>query len=169
MRSRLKTEFDGFCRQTAGKVRAYMFCACRSRADAEDLVQECYLRALRGWGMYNGRGSREAWLFGIARRTCADWYRKKSRKSAAAGLASLDDIEADSGGRANADRIEAVWGAIGELGAEQGEVVRLRFAADLSYAEMAAVLGVPVGTVRSRLHRGLKTIREKLKEQEDGT
>lgn len=169
MRGRFKIEFDGLWTQTAANVRAYMFCASGSWTDADDMVQDCYLRALWGWGQFDGRGSREAWLFGIARRTCADWYRRKMRRRAEVGLASLDDIEVDSGRQPNADRIEAVWDAIGELGAEQGEVVRLRFAADLSYAEMAAVLGVPVGTVRSRLHRGLKTIREKLKEKEDGT
>lgn len=169
MRSRLKTEFDELWAQTAGKVRAYMFCACGSWTDADDMVQDCYLRALRGWGQFDGRASRQAWLFGIARRTRADWYRRKSRKSAAVSVGNLDDIESGSGQGQSANRIELVWGAIKELGAEQSDVVRLRFAADLSYAEIAEVLGIPVGTVRSRLHRGLKTIRQKLKEQENET
>lgn len=169
MRSKFKMEFDELWIQTAGKVRAYMFYACGSWPDADDMLQDCYLRALRGWCQFDGRASRQAWLFGIARRTCADWFRTKKRKGAAANSANLDDFEDGLLERSSADRIEAVWGAIKDLNAEQSEVVQLRFAADLSYAEIAQALGIPVGTVRSRLHRGLKAIREKIKEQEDGT
>ena len=169
MRSKFKMEFDELWAQTASKVRAYMFCACGSWPDADDMLQDCYLRALRGWHQFDGRASRQAWLLGIARRTCADWFRTKRRKGVPVGLAKLDDCEDGLLKRSSADRIEAVWGAIKELNAEQSEVVHLRFAADLSYAEIGQALGIPVGTVRSRLHRGLKAIREKIKEQEDET
>ncbi|MHC4284787.1 MAG: RNA polymerase sigma factor [Planctomycetota bacterium] len=163
MRSRLKMEFDQIWTQTAGKVRAYMFCACGSWTDADDMMQNCYLRALRGWEKFDRRGSRQAWLFGIARRTRADWYRKKRRKSAAVSVANLDDFESASHERSDADRTEAVWAAVKGLGAEQSHVLHLRFAAGLSYAEIAGALNIPVGTVRSRLYRGLKTIREQIK------
>lgn len=169
MRSRFKIEFDELWSRTAAKVRAYMFCAAGSWNDADDMVQDCYLRALRGWGQFDGRASREAWLFGIARRTRADWYRKKMRKSAAVSVADLDELDGGLSEGEDANRINKVWDAIGDLGAEQGEVVHLRFAAGLGYAEIARVLGVPIGTVRSRLHRGLKTIREKVKDKEDET
>ncbi len=169
MRSRFKIEFDKLWLQTAGKVRAYMFCAAGSRSDADDMVQDCYLRALRGWGQFDGRASRQAWLFGIARRTRADWYRKKMRKSAAVSMANMDELDGGLREAEDANRINKVWDAIRELGAEQGEVVHLRFAAGLGYAEIAHTLGIPVGTVRSRLHRGLKAIREKVKEKEDET
>ena len=167
MKSRFKTEFDELWAQTAAKMRSYMYCAAGSWTDADDMVQDCYLRALRGWAQFDGRASRQAWLFGIARRTRADWYRKKNRKSVAASVANLDDLDGSLSERSNVDRFERVWDAVGELGAEQGEVVHLRFAADLSYAEIARVLGVPIGTVRSRLHRGLKAIREKIKDKKD--
>lgn len=169
MRSVLKMEFDQLWSQTAGKVRAYMFCACGNWTDADDMVQNCYLRALGGWENFDRRGSRQAWLFGIAKRTCADWFRTEKRKSAAVGLANLDDLEGSWHERADVERIDAVWTAVKELGAEQGEVVHLRFAAGLSYAEIAGALDIPVGTVRSRLHRGLKAIREKVKGYEDET
>ena len=169
MSSRFKIEFDELWARTAADVRAYMFCAAGSWNDADDMVQDCYLRALRGWGQFDGRASREAWLFGIARRTRADWYRKKRRKSAAVSMANMDELDGGFGEGEDANRINIVWDAIGELGAEQGEVVHLRFAAGLGYAEIASVLGVPIGTVRSRLHRGLKSIREKVKDKEDET
>ena len=167
MRSRFKTEFDELWAQTAANVRAYMFCAAGSWTDADDMVQDCYLRALRGWGQFDGRASRQAWLFGIARRTRADWYRRKIRKSAAVSVENLDGLEGDLSEAEDANRIDKVWDAVGELGAEQSEVVHLRFAAGLGYTEIARVLGVPIGTVRSRLHRGLKVIRKKVKDKED--
>lgn len=169
MRSVLKMEFEQLWFQTAGKVRAYIFCACGNWADADDMVQDCYLRALRGWEKFDRRGSRQAWLFGIAKRTCADWFRTKKRKVTVVCLANPDDFEGGWHERADVERIEAVWAAVKELGAEQGEVVHLRFAAGLSYAEIAGALDIPVGTVRSRLHRGLKAIREKVKDKEDET
>jgi RNA polymerase sigma-70 factor (ECF subfamily) len=169
MKSRFKIEFDELWAQTAAKVRAYMYCAAGSWTDADDMAQDCYMRALRGWGQFDGRASRQAWLFGIARRTRADWYRKKMRKSAAVSVANLDDLDSGLSERSNVDRYETVWDAIKELGAGQSEVVHLRFAAGLGYVEIARVLGVPIGTVRSRLHRALTAIREKIKDKEDET
>jgi len=167
MRSRFKIEFDELWAQTSAKVRAYMYCAAGSWSDADDMVQDCYLRAVRGWGQFDGRASRQAWLFGIARRTRADWYRKKNRKSAAVSTANPDVVDGGSQEGVDADKINMIWNAVEELGAEQGEVVHLRFAAGLGYAEIARVLDIPIGTVRSRLHRALKTIREKIKDKED--
>jgi len=161
-------EFESVWMQTAGKVRAYMFCACGSWADADDLLQDCYLRALRGWQQFEGTGSRQAWLFGIAKRTCVDWFRRKSRENVTVGLENIE-LSDDVSSRVDTDEIEEVWGAVKGLKAEYAEVIHLRFAAGLSYAETAQVLSVPVGTVRSRLHRGLKAVREKIKGQENGT
>ena len=167
MRSKLKTEFEEVWAQTSANVRAYMFCAAGNWNDTDDMVQDCYLRALRGWGQFEGRASRHAWLFGIARRTRADWYKKKMRKGVAVSAGNPDVVDSGSDEVENADRINMVWDAVGELGSEQGEVVHLRFAAGLGYAEIARVLEIPIGTVRSRLHRALKTIREKVKDKDD--
>ena len=168
MTSGFRAEFEKFWADTAGKVRAYMFCACASWTDTDDLVQDCYLRALRGWGQFNGRGSRQAWLFGIARRTRADWFRQKNRKGITVGLenANKPGVSLE---RPHTEQIESIWKALRRLDAEQSEVIHLRFAAGLSYVEIAKTLGIPVGTVRSRLHRGLKAIRKKIEEQENET
>ena len=168
MTDAVRKEFEQFWAETVGKVQAYMFCACANWADADDLSQECYLRALRGWGQFNGKGSRQAWLFAIARRTCADWFRQKRKGRTVIDIDNVSEPR-DVSEKSDAEQVEAVWGAIKELKAEQSEVVHLRFAAGLNYAEIAQALGVPVGTVRSRLHRSLKAIREKIGEQEDET
>ena len=166
MASKFRAEFERFWADTVSNVRAYMFCACRNWNDADDLSQECYLRALRGWNQFDGKGSREAWLFVIAYRTRIDWFRQKKRKRIAIGLENINEpgvSKVDS----YTDRFESIWSAIGSLDDEQNEVIHMRFAAGLSYAEIAKALGIPVGTVRSRLHRGLKAVREKIKEQKN--
>jgi len=167
MAQRLEREFRWFWEQTRDRVRAYMFCACSNATDADDLAQECYLRALRNWGCFNGKGTRQAWLFAIARNTQVDWFRKRGREARL--TASNEGHRAHETSEPVADDIEAVWKAVSNLGTEYQEAIHLRFAADLSYAEIAETLGVPVGTVRSRLHRGLKAVRERTKEQDHGT
>ena len=163
-----KREFREFWTRTAGKVRAYMYCASESWADADDMTQDCYLRALRGWSQFDGRASRQAWLFAIARRTRADWFRQKKRQSAAVHLQDLTRLSEVPAGP-NAENIEKIWDAVRNLTAEHSQVIHMRYAAGLSYAEIAQALGAPIGTVRSRLHRGLKDIREHIGEPEDET
>jgi RNA polymerase sigma-70 factor (ECF subfamily) len=164
MAGNVKNEFQEFWIQTSGKVRAYMFCACRNWADADDLAQDCYLRALRGWGQFDGSANRQGWLFGIARRTRVDWFRKKKREGTTVGSENLDEFSMVASEEPDADNIERMWDTIRGLKAQQSQVIHLRFAAGLSYADMAQALGVPIGTVRSRLHRALKDIRKKIRE-----
>ena len=161
-------EFHDFWILTAGKVRAYMYCASASWADADDMTQDCYLRALRGWRQFDGRSSRQAWLFTIARRTRADWFRQKKREIAAVNLQDTERLR-QVAAEPNAGNIEKVWDAVRNLKAEHNQVIHMRFAAGLSYAEIAHALGVPIGTVRSRLHRGLRDIRERIGEQPNET
>ena len=166
MTQRFESQFRRFWEQTRDRVRAYMFCAVSNTSDADDLAQECYLRALRNWDRFDGTGTRQAWLFAIARNTQIDWFRKRKRQ---ARLVASDEARRTCEAFRHDDDIEAIWKAVGNLGAEYQETIHLRFAADLSYAEIAALLGVPVGTVRSRLHRGLNAVREHLEERENET
>lgn len=162
----LQNEVASFWEQTRDRVRAYMFCACSNTSDADDLAQECFLRALRNWSRFEGKGSRQAWLFAIARNTQVDWLRKRRRD---ARLADPGAYVLCGTLQTAPDDVETVWKTVRDLGAEYREVIHLRFAADLSYVEIAEMLGVPIGTVRSRLHRGLKAVREKIEERENGT
>ena len=162
MTGEFKQEFREFWIKTASKVRAYMFCACESWTDADDMTQDVYMRALRGWYQFNGKASRQAWLFGIAKRTRSDWFRKKRRENLAVSLDSHEKFKQVISDNTDADETEKVWDAVRKLDDEQSQVVHLRFAAGLSYAQIAHALGIPIGTVRSRLHRGLKGIRKQI-------
>jgi RNA polymerase sigma-70 factor (ECF subfamily) len=138
-----------------------MFCACSNASDTDDLAQECYLRALRNWDLFGGRGSRQAWLFAIARNTQIDWFRRKTRHAAALDQERIARAEPVTSAPGEADMI---WEIVESLEGGHKEVIHLKFAAGLSYAEIADVLKVPIGTVRSRLHRGLKELRRRIKE-----
>ncbi len=156
-------EFIEFWQQTWDRVRAYMFCACRNSSDADDLTQDCFMRALRSWGDFQGTGTRRAWLFAIARSTTVDWIRRQRRQRRAVEKhQGADRCEVAAGPRL--DDAEAIAQAVQRLALDQQEVVHLRFAADLSYAEIAELLKVPIGTVRSRLCRGLQTVRKLVEE-----
>ncbi len=167
MAGNLRAEFQEFWTRTVSKMRAYMFCACQDWSDADDMTQDCYLRALRGWGQFNGSASREAWLFGIARRTSVDWFRRKQRQAVAISGQGADELSKVEQAEPAGQNIEKVWDAVKSLNPEQSQVISMRFAAGLSYAQIAQALGIPVGTVRSRLHRGLKDIRGRIGRSDD--
>ena len=169
MKDRYTKEFQEFWIRTAAKVRAYMFCACENWNDADDLTQDCCLRALRAWGQFDGRASRQAWLFGIARRTRVDWYRQKKRQGSALSRENIDELQKAGTTKPDINQIEKIWDTVKDLNPEQSEVIHLRFAAGLNYSQIAHTLGIPIGTVRSRLHRGLKAVKEIVGELENGT
>src|SRR5947207_391319 len=135
-----------------------------STVDAEDVVQEACIRALAGIGTFGG-GSARAWLLAIVRNTCFTWLAKHRPKSLvlagdAAALAEMGDggshgeTEPSPEARliAKADT-EALASAIAALPNPYREVVILRDINGLSYREIAAMIGIPIGTVMSRLAR----------------
>ena len=169
MKDKFANEFQEFWTQAAGKVRAYMYCVCENSADADDMAQDCCLRALKAWEQYDGRASRQAWLFGIAKRTRVDWLRKKKRENTITDSKKLETQSEVTSEETNINKIDKVWDTVKNLNPEHSEIIHLRFAAGLSYEQIAHTLEIPIGTVRSRLHRGLKAIKENVGDLENGT
>ena len=138
----------------------------RNDHDAEDLVQAAYLRALRffsGNRMANDR----AWLLTIVRNTCYTWLEQKRAR----GTATPFDEEIHGGGSdamdperqlLRKDQKQSVRRAMEELPPELREVVVLREMEGLSYKEIAAIAGIPQGTVMSRLARARERLRQRL-------
>jgi RNA polymerase sigma-70 factor (ECF subfamily) len=127
--------------------------------DAEDLVQDAYLRALKFFSGYYGGDSR-AWLLTIVRNTCYTWLQ---RNRAQPLTEPIDDQLEEELGLDFADpealllqRVDSqmVRDALRELPVEFREVVVLRELEALSYKEIAAIVDIPIGTVMSRLKRG---------------
>ena len=141
------------------------------RALAEDLAQETFLRTLRAIGQYQYPRPFKPWLYAIATNLARDYYKQAEIRHAD----SAGDVEADSEasrhGSGPEDQVIAemearnVAAAIGALPAHQREAVILRYYQDLSLAEIAETLGVPVGTVKSRLSLGLRRLRAILGEE----
>lgn len=116
----------------------------------EDVLQETFIAIWRSAGRYQGRGEVGAWMWGIARKQAAMWLRKQGRPAA-----SLQPRDAEDPG-ATAARTVDLAGAlevVGPEGSEQRELVRLVFIEDRSVAEVAAHLGIPPGTVKSRVYK----------------
>ncbi len=137
---------------------------------AEDLAAETFARALAGYGSFDpARGAVRAWLFGIATNLVHDHRRSEARRLRAyvreAGRAAPADAGADAAGRldAAAQAGRAVV-AIAGLAPADRDVLLLVAWGELSYEEVAGALGVPVGTVRSRLHRARAAVRKHLEE-----
>jgi RNA polymerase sigma-70 factor (ECF subfamily) len=119
---------------------------------AEDLLQETFWQAARRPDRLRRVQSPRAWLFAIARNLAATAVRRQRRtqplpESVAAPAARPDP------------RVERAHQAIAGLPEGLREALELRLCDDLSYAEIAAILDIPVGTVRSRLHHGLRRVR----------
>lgn len=119
--------------------------------DADDLTQETYLRAFRALPSFEGRASARTWLLGIARRACADHLRTVVRRrrldERLAAQAYTDRPYPDPAGHLGAADL------LRRLPTDRREAFVLTQVLGLSYAEAAAVAGVPVGTIRSRVAR----------------
>ena len=151
----------------------------RNEHDAEDIVQDAYLRALKYFDGYRGDGdtSARAWLLAIVRNT-AHSSRKRGRIDALTtefddtehSLAAMDDRPGDARERGDArgDAKETLDRALDRLPPEFREAIVLRELQGLSYKEISAVAGVPVGTVMSRLSRARTRLQEALQQEEGG-
>jgi len=135
-------------------------------ADAEDVVQETLLGAYRGLRAFEGRASVRTWLAAILIRQAAlrrRHERKRMAASAQAATAVEGSRQAPSAATAADARID-VTAAIQGLSRDHREVIVLRELHGMSYDEMAQALGVPRGTVESRLWRARRQLQERLKE-----
>jgi RNA polymerase sigma-70 factor (ECF subfamily) len=149
----------------------------RDPSDAEDLVQETYLRAFRSLDRFQAGTNLRAWLFKIMTNAFINEYRKRSRQPR---NASLDDVEEyylyahliDSGIQPAVTGPEeevlanitddAVVRALEELSDDFRQVVLLADVEGFAYREIAEILNIPIGTVMSRLHRARRRLQHSL-------
>jgi RNA polymerase sigma-70 factor (ECF subfamily) len=137
-----------------------------NRAEAEDVAQEAFVRAHRALGGFRGDAKLSTWLYAITSRLCLNRLASGERRMARQGEDALLRLS-DAGPRPDAalERREletALGRAIAELPEDRRIVVVLRDLEGLSYEEIAQVLELELGTVRSRLHRARAELKEKL-------
>ncbi|MBT3191747.1 MAG: sigma-70 family RNA polymerase sigma factor [Verrucomicrobia bacterium] len=153
--------------------------ACRlvGTADADDVVMDTYLKAWKALPRFGERASLKTWLYRITRNCGLDLIRSRSRRPAFVlqgnderenPLENLpdetqrlpgEDLERD-------ELVDCVKAAMSRLPPKHRLALQLRFTDDLSYGEMAAVMGVSIGTVMSRLFNGKRKLRKILEEAE---
>ncbi|MCP1387955.1 sigma-70 family RNA polymerase sigma factor [Corynebacterium sp. TA-R-1] len=149
----------------------------RNPQDAEDLVQETYLKAYNAFDSFTPGTNLKAWLYRIMTNTYINTYRKKQRRPLVTSAEDVTDSQLytssshDSAGLESAE-VEAlklmpnsrISEALNALNEDYRMVVYYADVEGLAYKEIAEVMDIPLGTVMSRLHRGRKQLREMLKD-----
>ncbi|MBL7792537.1 MAG: sigma-70 family RNA polymerase sigma factor [Saprospiraceae bacterium] len=141
--------------------------------DANDLVQDTYMRAYRAIGTFQSGTNAKAWLFQILKNAFINLYRKRSKRPVHVDYEEVALVQRENEGpKAGYDDLrteifdnlmgDEVTNALNSLSVNFRVVVLLSDIGDFSYEEIAAILGIPVGTVRSRLFRARNLLKEKL-------
>lgn len=135
----------------------------RDGEDAEDLTALTFLKVFLAYDQFVGESKRSlrAWIFRIAENLVVDYYRAAAKERRAlslekAALRGVDEREVES----QVETAETLRWAIGQLRPRHREVITLRFVEGYRYEEIAGILGLPLGTVQSRLHRALRQLGE---------
>lgn len=142
-------------------------------ADADDLLQETFLKAYRFWDKYEPGTNIRAWLFRIMKNSYINRYRKETKEPTTVDYDEVENFYTAVKDRASEpnDLQESLYGnlldddvasAVADLPEDFRTVVILCDIEGLSYEEIADFVDIPLGTVRSRLHRGRKLLRERL-------
>jgi RNA polymerase sigma-70 factor (ECF subfamily) len=139
------------------------------RDDADDVTQDTLVRAWRALPAFRGDASARTWLLGIARRACADHIRGQVRRRRLVGLAAMPDrstpsraLAAEPGGAGSVRQL------VDDLREDRRSAFVLTQVIGCSYEEAAAVCGVPIGTIRSRVARAREQLTTALRESETG-
>jgi RNA polymerase sigma-70 factor (ECF subfamily) len=149
----------------------------RNRADAEDLVQDTFVKALRFSDRFTPGTNLKAWLYTILHNTWRNRRRDAGRDAVEIDSPTVDEAASLPGGPVALETPERILlrealdvelqAALDELPEAFREAVWLRDVEEFSYAEMAEMLGIPIGTVMSRISRGRRMLYERLQATHD--
>ena len=163
--------FEVFYDRHGGVAYSLAYRIVGERAAAEDVTQEAFVSIWRSGARYDrARGSVRSWTLGIVRNRAIDLLRSRSGRTPKLGFddeaaheqrqtGEFTDTEA-----LRRETAEELRGALGELPGEQSKVIELAYFGGFSQSEIAAMLGLPLGTVKGRMRLGLEKIRGQLAE-----
>lgn len=158
--------FDQIMNLYADRLYNYILRMVGSPTDAEDLLQEVFLRAYQGLPNFDRRASLSTWLYRIATNLCIDHQRKRARRVQTVSYSAWEDEEGEGGAwefpdlqtpnpmeaALNHELQQVVEHAVAALSPKLKTVLLLYDVEELSYEEIARVLNIPIGTVKSRLN-----------------
>lgn len=167
--------FDRLVEAFAHRLSGFIYRMTGRREGVEDLVQEVFVRVVRMIGAYQHDGRFEAWIFRIAANLVRDRLRRTKRAPRLVDVGSLgggEEVEAGGLDRLEGpsepadarlvrdEAIDALNDALARLPEAEREVVLLRHFSQMSFREIAVLMGTPIGTALARGHRGLARLRE---------
>jgi len=163
--------FDALVLRWDRKIQGAIYRILGTEEDARDLCQEAFLKAYRALPGFKGEARFSSWLYQIALNLCRDRMRRRKGRT----FVSLDDLgEGDLStqpGPSALDVVEArdvsrtVAAAVATLPEDQREVIVLKEYQDLTFLQIAEILGLPPSTVKTRLYRGLTQLKQRLEQQ----
>jgi RNA polymerase sigma-70 factor (ECF subfamily) len=165
---------DRLIEQHQYRLFRYLVHLTGNRERAEDFFQETWVRVLERGHQYEGKWKFETWLFAIARNLVIDWQRRKKPASLDELMEPREDgtpfepaIAADESPLAQAIQRQSeteIRASLGQMPVIYREVLLLRFQEEMGLEEIAVVISTPLSTVKSRLYRGLESLRKSLTE-----
>jgi RNA polymerase sigma-70 factor (ECF subfamily) len=158
--------FAEIYRRYVDDVYRYLLVKSASAEDAEDLVAETFLAALRAASGYRGTGVVKAWLIGIARRKAVDAHRARRPSLPLESAEAMPDPRRTEELSLQRDELARVAFAMRALLPDRAEALRLRYFAGLECGEIAPLMKRSEAAVKMLVHRGLRELREKLEEEE---
>jgi RNA polymerase sigma-70 factor, ECF subfamily len=174
-----QAQFADLAMEYMGSLYSAALRMTRNPSDAEDLVQETYLKAYRAFGSFKEGTNLKAWLYRILTNTFINSYRARRRRPEQTELDEVEDLylyrrlgglEAVSAGRSAEEEVlehfteSEVKEAVEALPEQFRLAVLLADVEGFSYKEIAEILDIPIGTVMSRLHRGRRALQKTLHE-----
>lgn len=163
--------YEELVRRWSPRVLAFCHAKVRSAHTAEDLAQETLLRGYRSLATLQDPEKFGCWLHGIALRTCLDWMKRKEHQQVGLTAENEDRLTAPQElpleGLARGEQLQSLVAEVDALPDECREVILLYYYDDVTYQDIADVLGVSAATVNARLTKARKLLRERMTQSED--
>ena len=150
--------FGELVRRHQSQVRNFLRKLCRDASLADDLAQDCFLHAWNKLGSYSGKGSFIGWLLKVAYTTFLQAKRKSSRYGEILGELHANNLPQNPGSQTS-DELPDLDKLLDVLEEQERAIMILGYACGLSHFEIAEATGLPVGTVKSHMHRSKEKIR----------
>ena len=168
-----RESFDGLVRQHRPRVFRFILASLRDRETAENLTQDCFVRAYRARAQFRGASSIATWFLQIAANLVRDhesssrlkfWRRSLRSDADVAELVNAipDRQQSPEAAALVQEQVQSIWRAAADLPARQREVFLLRFVEDMDLLEIVEVTGMKEGTVKTHLFRALQAVRASL-------